>query len=269
MPSPFPGMDPFVEEQKWMSFHARFVPALGDAIVPAVRPRYVVDVEQHVFVSRDEDERGMPIGADVSVADTGTGRLARRPRRPSIGGVGIAARPVVRTIPMLRRRRQAYLSIRNRDSLNVVTVIEVLSPWNKTVGDGRDEYLNKRQTVFASLANLVELDLLRGGTRLPAREPLPSGDYFAFVCRPARLPEVDVYPWSIRDRLPRIPIPLATGDLDVMVDLQAVFAGTYERGGYDYALNYGRALAPPLTDADSAWARKVLVSSKRKSTRKR
>ena len=116
MPSPFPGMDPFIESQRWTSFHDRFIVSLGDALVPQVRPRYVVDVGERVYLERE-----------------------------------------------------IFLTLRDRASNEVVTVIEVLSPSNKRPGsDGRKEYLEKRNQVLMSTAHLIELDLLRGGERLPA-----------------------------------------------------------------------------------------------------
>jgi hypothetical protein len=85
---------------------------------------------------------------------------------------------------MPERVREAFLTIRERETMEVVTVIEVLSPGNKQAGsDGRREYLRKRRDVLLSATHLVELDLLRGGERLPTIEPLPPGDYYAFVCR--------------------------------------------------------------------------------------
>lgn len=252
MPSPFPGMDPFIEGQKWKGFHTRLITALGDALMPQLRPRYVVDVEEHVYLVRDEDEARKIVEPDVSIADTGN----EWPQSPvSQAETVTAAPPVVLTLPVPFRVRQHYLVIRTRQWQDVVTVIEVLSPWNKTAGDGHNEYLNKRQNIFATPAHLVELDLLRGGTRLPTVEPLPAGDYYAFVCRTEKLPKVAVYPWSLRDPLSTIPIPLSAGDPDAELKVQSVFDTTYDHAGYDYALDYQRAPTPPLNEADAAWIR--------------
>ncbi len=78
------------------------------------------------------------------------------------------------------------------------------------------------------------------------------------ICRTERLPKVAVYAWTLRDRLPAIPVPLASGDADVQLDLQAAFTKTYDRSGYDYALNYRRPVEPPLDAALSEWMRTVL-----------
>lgn len=210
MPSPFPGMDPFIEGQRWQDFHARFINDLADLLLPAVRPRYVVDVEQYVYLAHGDEER------------------------------------------------QRFLTIRDREFRKVVTVIELLSPTNKTPGDGFTEYLVKRTNIFHTMANLVEIDLLRRGQRLPTREPLAPADYYAFVCRTERLPKVEVYAWTLRDRLPAIPVPLASGEPDVSLDLQEAFTKTYDRSGYDYALDYRRAVEPPLDASTSDWVRTML-----------
>ena len=158
------------------------------------------------------------------------------------------------------KRRSSYLTIRTKEFREVVTVIELLSPSNKASGKGQAEYLCKRANVQSSTTNLVELDFLRGGQRLPTANPLQPGDYFAFVTRPIEGPDIDVYGWSMRDPLPSIPIPLAEPDPDVLLDLQEVFTTTYDRAGYDYALNYLAAVRPPLSADDAAWATQRLAS---------
>jgi hypothetical protein len=264
MPSPFPGMDPFIEDQKWKGFHTRLITALGDALTPQVRPKYIVDVEEYVYLEQASDEWLPPIAPDVAVAESGRDEL-----ESSQGGTAtvVTIAPVVRTLPMPKRRRQPFLAIRTKESQDVITTIEVLSPWNKAPGEGRREYLLKRQNVFATPAHLVELDLLRGGQRLPTVEPLPPGDYFAFVCRKERLPKVDVYSWSLRNRFPAIPVPLAEGDPDAVLDLPTIFTTTYDRAGYDYALDYGRTLEPPLSEADAEWVRQVLKTTQAEKAR--
>jgi hypothetical protein len=254
MPAPFPGMDPFLESQKWDDFHARYITVLSEMLVIKLRPRYVVDVERYVYVTRGDEEVVSIIAPDAVVAESGHGW------GESVATAGTAAlKPVKHRIP-LPRRRQAFLVIRTQQDRVVVTVIEVLSPWNKTRGAGLAEYLAKRANVLQSTANLVELDLLRGGTRLPTREPLQHGDYFAFVSRPQLRPDVDVYAWTLRHPLPTLPIPLAAADPDVLLDLQTAFTTTYDRAGYDYSLDYGGKVRPALSKRDAHWIRSCLAT---------
>ena len=255
MPSPFPGMDPFIESQRWRDFHTRFITMLSERLTPCVRPRYVVEVEEYVYLAREEEDPDRLIEPDLAIVETdrdwGT-------RSRSAGGAAVAIQPVVHTVPVPKRFRQAFLTIRSRESQNVVTVIELLSPWNKTAGEGRSEYLVKRSNVFCTPAHLVELDLLRGGQRLATREPLAVADYYVFVCRKERLPQVDVYGWTLRQPLPAIPIPLAGEDPDVDLDLQAAFTTTYDRAGYDCALDYRRSVEPSLEPATADWVRSLI-----------
>ena len=158
MPSPFPGMDPFIEGQRWKSFHARFINVLSDMLMPQVRPRYVVEIEEYVYLARENEDPDRLMEPDLAVAETGSGPVVRS---QGLAGTAAMIHPVIHTLPVPKRFRQAFLSIRNRQSQNVVTVIELLSPWNKTVGEGRNEYLVKRSNVFFTPAHLVELDLLR------------------------------------------------------------------------------------------------------------
>jgi hypothetical protein len=86
-----------------------------------------------------------------------------------------------------------------------------------------------------------------------------AADYYAFVAYRDRLPQVNVYSWSLRDRLPSIPVPLADDDPDATLDLGAALTIAYDRAGYDYALDYRAAVQPPLSDIDREWVRSVLA----------
>ena len=145
--------------------------------------------------------------------------------------------------------------------MDVITVIAVLSPGNKRANsDGRREYLRKREEVLLSDTHLVELDLLRGGARLPTLQLLPPGDYYVFVCRRQQRFQAAVYAWELRRPLPPIPVPLAETDPDAVLDLQALFTTVYARAGYDYSLNYRRTIAPPLSEGDRVWVQQVFAS---------
>lgn len=255
MPSPFPGMDPFLEGQLWSDFHADFIPQIRARLVPRLAPDYVVNVEKSLYLLHEDDEIERLVIPDVAVIESGhwTGGTE--------GGVALAVEPIVRTLPQPQTIRNSYLVIRSLRGRDVVTIIEVLSPWNKT-GDGRGEYLEKRDALLKSPVNLVELDLLRGGRRLPTVEPLPPGDLFAFVSRGTQRPQTNVYPWSLRRVLPNIPIPLAPGDADVPLELQATFDETYDRAGYRYSVDYTAPVEPRLNEPDTEWVRAALVTHK-------
>ena len=175
----------------------------------------------------------------------------------------MAVKPVTRTLPKPRTLRGPYLSVRSMQSRDIVTVIEILSPWNKNPRGGRAEYLDKRDAYLQTTVNLVELDLLRGGERLPTVEPLPRGDYFAFICKGTQRMKVRVYAWPLNHPLPNIPIPLAPGDADVKLELQLAFDETYQRAGYRYALVYTETVAPKLRPAERTWVRQTLKAAEK------
>jgi hypothetical protein len=257
MPSVFPGMDPFIEGYEWEDFHGRFVTAIADAIVPAVRPDYSVRTELRIYVEHQDYEAvAGQIQPDITIVRDAT----EKRRRKSLGQSAVATvEPVERSLPAFFEVRKKYLVIRRLNSAEVVSVIELLSPSNKRTGsEGREAYLGKRQETIESPTSLVELDLLRGGERLPAVELLPEGDFYAFVRRSSRRMKVDVYAWPLNHRLPVIPIPLAVGDREVSLDLQAVFDGVYDRSGYDYSLRYDHAVVPQLNKSDARWVNSLL-----------
>jgi len=252
-------MDPFIENRTWKGFHTCYLGALSEMLVAQLRPRYIIGVEENVYLAREDDEPDRLIEPDIAVVE---GSEYGEYLAESRTNAAVTLMPKPHTVPLPRKRRQRFLSIRNTLSREVVTVVELLSPTNKKPGDGLGEYLVKRSNVFDSLANLVEIDLLRGGQRMPTREPLEPADFYAFVFHRQRLPHVDVYERTLREPLPVIPVPLAEGDSDAAIDLQAAFTTTYDRAGYDYALNYRAPARPPLEPVAAEWVRSLLSEKK-------
>jgi hypothetical protein len=250
MPSVFPGMDPFLEGEEWEDFHARFINKMSVRLLPDVRPVYAVRTERRVYVEYpDGDSR--TIRPDVAILrDPTEFEMVGQQSDSTVATI----EPVERTLPIPFEVSEKYLVIRRLDTSEVVTVIELLSPFNKRPGAvGRETYLRKREEILHSQTNLVEIELLRGGHSLPTMEPLPPGDYFAFVCRQTRRGRADVYAWPMNHRLPAIPIPLSPNDKEVSLDLQAVFDTVYDEAGYDYSLNYRQPVSPPLTEPENKW----------------
>ncbi len=255
MPSPFPGMDPFIEGQRWQDFHTTFIAVLKELLVPAVRPRYSVDVEQDVYLVSENELPAGTIEPDLAFVEA-SAKASRAFDGSAASATALA--PAIYTLSIPQGRRQKYLTIRDREDRKVVTVIELLSPTNKSPSDGYMEYQGKRENILDTRTNLVELDLLRGGKRLPTRERLPSADYYAFICRPPSYPKVEVHAWTLWHALPVVPVPLAAGEAEVSLDLEDAFTKTYDRSGYDYALDYRRPAEPPLEGSVAEWAANLL-----------
>lgn len=253
MPSPFPGMDPYLEDQEWEDFHSTFNTVLREVLSPAMEPKYFVRVERRVYVEHGLESGDQVRWADVSVLWSGSDA----PVAASTTAQSTSLAPVECLLPSPQERRETYLVVRELPGLEIVTVIETLSPANKRASsDGRQQYLDKRDEILRSRTNLVEIDLLRGGKRLPLVGS-PAGDYFAIVSRGNRRPKADVYAWFLQQAMPEIPIPLKPGEPDVRVDLQQVFNTVYDRAKYQLSLNYGADLRPPLNQEESKWRERL------------
>lgn len=249
MPSKFPGMDPFIEGQRWKGFHSGYINAMWDRLVAELRPRYIVDVEESVYVAHDDDLVAVWL-PDVSISDGDSDSS-------KAASTAVASPSVTVTLPVPQRIRQLHLKLIRTEDRELVTVIELLSPWNKT-GKGREQYLEKREEFLSTPVSLVELDLLRGGERLPVRGKLPEADYYAFVCRRSHRFTAEVFYWTLKQSLPKIPIPLTPGEDECVLDLQALFAMTFDRAGYDYSLNYNEEAVPSFDEAERAWSDELL-----------
>lgn len=149
--------------------------------------------------------------------------------------------------------------MRGREGHEVVTVIEVLSPTNKHPGEGQDSYQGRRSRVLCSPANLMEIDLLRAGSRPPMLHPLPRADYMVLVTRRAERPQCAVYAWNLPDAMPLVPVPLRPGAPEPPLDLKRAVDIVYDRARYDMVVNYHKPPAPPLRPAAARWVRKQVA----------
>lgn len=256
MPSPFPGMNPYLEHPSvWHDFHERFCPALSDALTALVRPQYIVKIDEQVYLHELSAEDRRLVGRpDVAITESGRG-----------GGTAMATAPSLHApaqgelFPSIDEERLSFLEIRDRESRKLITVIELLSPANKDGSGGSTQYQGKRENLILNGVNFVEIDLLRGGTR-PRIGNLPACAYYVMVARPQNWPHVGLWPLNVRDRLPRIPIPLKPNDRDAEIELQSIVDGIYERAGYeDYV--YSTPVEPPLSPADTTWAKERLTAA--------
>ena len=254
MSSPFPGMNPYLEQADvWHSFHEQFCTLAMELLAAQVRPGYIVKLDEHVYVHElAGDERRLAGRGDVTIS------RSHETESAAVGAAVIQA-PVFARLPSVDIERDSFVEIRDRRDRALVTVLELLSPANKRRGPDRDQYLAKRRELLASTVHMVELDLLRGGAR-PRLEQLPEAQYYALVSRYEDRPEVAAWPLQLRDRLPVIPIPLRSPDRDATLDLQSMLQRLYDAGGYaDYI--YDSDPDPPLAPADRAWAAQLVRPS--------
>lgn len=239
-------MIPFLEQaDAWEDFHQDFLVRAREALMAEVGEHYLVKVESRLYLHELSAEERRFVGrADVAVSP--------RAERQGISTAAHLAAPVQLVLPAVDVERQAFLEIRDRRNRRIVTVVELLSPANKTPGADRDAYLGKRGEILAGLTHLVEIDLRRGGKR-PHPPELPPCDYYVLVSRYEDRPKVGFWPISLRERLPVVQVPLAEPDPDAPLDLQSVFDRTYDAAGFGTYI-YSETPEPPLTPDDAAWA---------------
>lgn len=258
MPSPFPGMDPYLENPElWPDVHSTLINEIRNALNPRLRPRYVARVEMRVYVS-DEDD---PARDAWRVPDARIDRTTKRKSPKTTKRVKTLAIAEPLTIPFLVEDeiQEAFLEIREVESKETVTFIEVLSPSNKIRGSaGRDSFLTKRRQILASKVHWVEIDFLRDGVPSLDRLAIVSSDYRIVVSRGENYRRARFWPVSVRQKLPIIAIPLCGNDPDVPLDLGAVLRIAYENAAYDASTDYRCDPVPPLPREDATWAAKLL-----------
>ncbi len=262
MKSPFPGMDPYLE-QFWPDLHARLILYACDQIEEQLPGNLIARVEERVVLETEEDPR--VVYPDVKITE--------RPGRRFPGGA--VASPAVVIEPVIveyhgEPATETFLNILEAGpGQRLITVIEILSLANKLAGLGQRQYRRKQNELADAGVSLVEIDLLRQGRRVlnvpPSRIPMRARTtYQVCVRRGWRRQQCEVYPVPLRSSLPAIPIPLRRKDEDVRLNLQAVLEQAYRKGRYSLTLNYAEPPDPPLTGDDAKWAR-ALVKAARKS----
>ncbi|MGI0495301.1 DUF4058 family protein [Alkalinema pantanalense CENA528] len=255
MPSPFPGMNPYLEQPAfWHEFHNRLIVAISDALTPSLQPKYYMAVETRTYIDTDNPELlvGIP---DAIVLTASNAPLLTHP-------VTAVTQPHPKQIclPMPVEVKERYLEVREVGTHQVVTVIEVLSPKNKRKGEGRVTYEKKRQRVLCSSSHLVEIDLLRENIAMPMIGVEEASDYRIVVSRASHRPMADLYGFQVRDPIPSFSLPLQSHDPELTVDLQAILLGVYDRGSYQFRIDDHQPVPPPkLSEVDQQWVDALLT----------
>ena len=225
MPSPFPGMDPYLEHEKlWPSFHQHLVHTLYQMILPGLTDRY----------------------------------RARSAERPYVSEQALF------TSVIKQEHHEPYLEIRQRNDSRLVTLLDVVSPANKLTAEGRRRYERQRQEAKAANANVVEIDLvLQGAPILDCKgDNLPTWDHAVLVSRWTHPDRYELYSASLAKPLPRFRVPLASNDRDTVLDLQAAVARAFEVADCAAHIDYARDPATTLSDDNRQWLHDRLRAEK-------
>ena len=251
--NPFPGMNPYLENPDlWPDFHNGLIGRLRDVLGPQLPDNYRIALERRVEV---EEPFSAPSELNLVIPD------ALVPRESSVvspaGGetvAAVAAPPDEAAAVRVRMPREVsvlWLRVETVPEREVVTIVEVLSPTNKRPGEGRRRYIRKRESIVGGLVNLVEIDLLRGWEPMPLETPPPASDYRILVCRGVESPGALLYPFMVRQRIPKFTLPLLSEDEAYApeVDLGSIVDRLHHTARYNLAVRYDGTppLLPPAT----------------------
>lgn len=240
-------------EETWGDVHNKLSAYAADALNGELPSGLLARTEQRIYVQFGDgppDERR----PDVMVTE----RLAYEPSASETGGGTTVLVEPLRVHVQRDPQRERFIEIRDGNNA-VITIIEFISPTNKTDSRGFSEYGRKREQIYDSETNLVEIDLTRAGG-IPTRRRLWNNVYdvrmaatYGVCVFRANENVAEVYPISLQARLPIIKVPLRQQDADVKLDLQPLIEQVWRNGRYEMT-DYTRTLQPPLSGEEAAWA---------------
>ncbi|MEO0539257.1 MAG: DUF4058 family protein [Cyanobacteria bacterium P01_A01_bin.105] len=252
MPSPFPGMDPYLEGYLWPDVHHELASQVRRQLTPQLRPKYAAQIEVNVVEDMPPESEFGIFYPDVNVVKTPV-----KAEKPNSGGLAVTTANV--TLPVIQPIPTRLSSVQIRDVAKnlLVTSIEIISPVNKRE-PGLTMYRSKRQRLYQAGVHLLEIDLLRRGQRPFVQPGLPKTSYAVALTRAAS-GKVDVWTLNLPDPLPVVPVPLLDTDPDAVVNLSTAVEAIYADAGYDVILDYTQNPPPPaLTETEAIWIKQQI-----------
>lgn len=263
MPSPFPGMDPYLEGEMWQEFHETLAGAIRAQLIPLLTPKYVALLAKRYVVDRPALGIFDVPPERVLYPDVHVVKPPVAPPAAERGGAGLAVAEPTVELPSLLPEEVPLLGVEIRDvaERRLVTIIEILSPVNKR-GEGVRDYAERRMDLLQTQTHLLELDLLRQGARIRLAGEPPPAPYYVYLSRWQRRPWTQIWPIPLREPLPTVPVPVLPPDPDVPLDLQAAVGACFDLVGYERLLDYSGPPPPPnLEQDDTAWLDEVLLAA--------
>ena len=260
MPSPFPGMDPYLEGYLWPDVHHRLAVGICDQLIPQIRPAYVARVNLYTVQDTSPEEDIGIMYPDVEVFKKSR---VEEPKSASYGASLPPLTPITASIPATEaiEVRIPTVEIRDRKQNQLITAIEILSPVNKR-NPGLGPYREKRRRLHESSVHLLEIDLIRRGERPFSHPYIPKSDYLMTLMR-AGVGKADVWAFSVKDKLPVVPIPLKAPDKDARLDLGRVLTDIYDRSDYQLSVDYEKEPPPPpkFSEESIKWMQTLLKTT--------
>ena len=254
MPSPFPGMNPYLENPDlWSGVHGRLIVAIANFLSPQLRPKYFVAIEERIYETIGDDRLLVDI-PDVVVQRSQINTVPTS----NISVATPTKQPKTVKVPTSEVVKERYLEVRKVATKEAVTALEILSPKNKRTGEGRKAYETKRNRVLKSATHLIEIDLLRTGEAMPILGNTIQSNYRILVSRSELRPQADLYDFNLKDIIPTFALPLQAFDNEPLIDLQALLNELYDQASYDLVIDYSQEPIPALSQSDAAWANALL-----------
>ena len=256
MENPFPGVNPYMEQNfQWQGFHNNFLMQMEGILNANLPAEFAAYYEERVYI--------IPPNS-ISVPDMMiVPKQAKKDQRH--GGTALLERTAPSGIVSIPDEvRESYIAIRTVEKGEaVVTVIELLSPSNKTSGKGRKEYLKKQNELLQSDTHLLEIDLLKQGLHTvatPERVLKNQGkwDYLISLRRVSFERHFEFWVNQLNESLPLVGIPLTDGYPDFVLDLQNIFNAAYKVGPYSRRLDYNTEPSILLSKEERVWMDKLL-----------
>lgn len=253
MPSPFPGMDPYLEGYLWPDVHSALAHKIRQQLAPQLQPKYVARIE--ISVVEDSSPE-----ADIGIMypDVEVMQVRAQAVVPAIATTAITA-PLTLPLPQVR---VATVAIRDVAHNLLVTSIEILSPVNKREPN-LQRYRQKRERLREAGVHLLEIDLLRRGSRAWMHPRLPEVPYLVLLTR-AQASILEVWPIQLHEPLPRLPVPLVPPDADAVLDLSLALQAICDEALYHLSIDYTQAPPPPaFSQEEMAWLQTQIAVSRR------
>ncbi|MGB3613702.1 MAG: DUF4058 family protein [Elainellaceae cyanobacterium] len=262
MPSPFPGMNPYLEHPElWPGVHHWLIIELARFLSPQLRPKYRVAVEVRLY----ETVGGQSLLVGIPDLTVKGAQAGAQEVTTNVAVAPPPTQPQTVEVPVPEMVKQGYLEVREVATNDVVTAIEILSPINKRPGEGRQQYESKRSKILGSSTHFVEIDLLRRGQPMPVYHNTIQAHYRILVSRGYRRPQADLYTFKLQDPIPVFPLPLKSGDTEPLVDLQLLLSNLYDEASYDLAIDYAQDPIPQLSEEEQSWASTILTAQQLRS----
>jgi len=257
MSSPFPGMDPYLEGSLWPDVHHNLASKIQRILIPLIRPKYVARIEKYVIEDNEPEQEIGVMYPDVEVfLNNKVEEASPIYRGASKWQTATFSTPIALPTTI----KIPVVEIRDTDKNRLITAIEMLSPINKRQPN-LTAYRKKRQRLYQGGVHLIEIDLLRRGTRPMPHPRLKQTDYVVTLTR-SNSTRIEFWTMTIQDALPIIPIPLALKEEVVPLNLQQALAETYQEMAYDLSIDYHQTPPPPnFSQADIEWIKTKIAAT--------